>query len=210
MLAAQLKNCHYLNPVVIALPRGGIPVALEVSKALNAPIDILVVRKLAHPLNPEFGIGAITEGNEIWLAEDTIPRFELPPEYLKKTLETETQELERRVKKYRRGRAMKSVKGSTAVLVDDGMATGVTARVAARFLKNHGAKKVVLAIPVCSPEAAHELRADLDEIISVNRPHLFRSVGQYYVDFPQLSDEEVMVLLDRVKSPESSLSVSKR
>lgn len=204
LLAAQLSflvEKEKQKTILLALPRGGVPVANEISQALGISFDILIVRKIGHPLQPEYGIGAITEGDFIWMDPDAVGASEVETVELQKVIESEKQEITRRKAIYRKDRPLTSLKGKTVIIVDDGLATGVTARVAAKYAKDKGAEKVILAVPVCSVRTADQLRLEVDEVICLNESPLFFSVEQFYQNFDQVTDEEVMDLL-----PSSSLS----
>lgn len=183
------------NAVVLALPRGGVPVASEISKRLNIPFDILIVRKIGHPFHPEYGIGAITEDGISWMDPEAVGLSRITPEQIQNVLEHEKNEITRRLKIYRQGRPITSLIGKTVILVDDGLATGVTARVAVDYARKNGASKIILAIPICSGHTARRLREEIDDVICLNEPTYFQSVGEFYQDFIQLSDEEVLELL---------------
>ncbi len=190
-----LPKVDLQNAVVLALPRGGVPVASEISKRLNIPFDILIVRKIGHPFHPEYGIGAITEDGISWMDPEAVGLSRITPEQIQNVLEHEKNEITRRLKIYRQGRPITSLIGKTVILVDDGLATGVTARVAVDYARKNGASKIILAIPICSGHTARRLREEIDDVICLNEPTYFQSVGEFYQDFIQLSDEEVLELL---------------
>jgi putative phosphoribosyl transferase len=195
-LAERLRRCRLEEPiVVVGLPRGGVPVAAEVARALGAPLDVLVVRKLGCPWQPELAMGAIGEGDVIVLNPGLIAAAGLGAEAVREVVRRERVELERRVRRYRGGRPPAPVEGRTVVLVDDGLATGSTARAAIRVLRGRGARRVVLAVPVAPPHAVQELRELADEVVAVETPEPFLAIGQFYADFSQTSDEEVARLL---------------
>jgi predicted phosphoribosyltransferase len=200
-LARQLMSLRAERPVIVALPRGGVPVAYEVAVALGAPLDVLAVRKLGAPHNPEFGIGAVAEDGTGVLDRDAIAALGVGEDQLKAIVEREAAELRRRVGLYRGGRPPVDLGGRTVVVVDDGIATGVTDAAALRALRARGPRRLVLAVPVCAPEAAHRLAGDADEVVCLQRPDAFYGVGHWYHDFSQVSDEEVLSLLGR--SPRS-------
>jgi len=207
LLATHLKHLSDLdqkNTIILALPRGGVPVAAEVSKAFGLPLEVLIVRKIGHPLQPEYGIGAIAEDGLYWVDPDAVGMTEALTPQLKQIIESEKQEIERRVVQYRKGRTLPSLDGKTVILVDDGLATGVTARVGAQYVKAKGAKKVILAVPVCSDRTAQSLRSEIDEVVCLNESFWFLAVGQFYQDFRQVSDEEVLALLSQSRSPKKT------
>ncbi len=194
-LAAALAPLELDDPVVLALPRGGVPVAAAVADALGAPLDVLVVRKIGAPRNPEFAVGAVGEGGAEHLETDTLGRLGLTRDDLTDAIAAEQEELRRRVARYRHGRAMVAVRGRTVVLVDDGIATGASARVAAQVLRRLRPARIVLAVPV-APDGVRERFADVvDELVVLATPAGFTAVGAHYRDFDQTSDEEVARLL---------------
>jgi putative phosphoribosyl transferase len=201
-LAPALERFRGEQPVVIALPRGGVPVAHEIARALSAPLDILLVRKVGAPFQPEYGIGAIAEGGLRFIRSHEVELTGVGEEELDAVIAAETTELERRRRLYRGEREPLAVEGRTAILVDDGIATGATAVVAARALKARGAAKVVLAVPVAPPGSSRRLAHDFDEIVCLEQPEGFFGVGQFYVDFGQVSDEEVQKLLAADREPD--------
>ncbi len=201
LLARKLRvlwhgNIDKSKTVVLALPRGGVPVAYEIAKTLEVPFEVLVVRKIGAPLHPEFGIGAVAEEGFQSVDWNLVKRVGASAEQVEEILDLEKSEVVKRLKKYRGDRTLPSLEGKTVLLVDDGLATGVTARVAAEFAKKKGATRVVLAVPVCPPETAKKFRADIGEMICLAEPELFYSVGQFFEDFSQVSDDEVVALLD--------------
>ncbi len=195
LLAKHLASMRWNDPIVLALPRGGVPVAFEVSQSLKAPLDVLVVRKIGAPSNPEFGIGAITEGGYSWIDEQTTRRIQASKSEIDQTVALEGAELSRRVRRYRRGALLPSVKDKEVILVDDGLATGVTAKVACRYLRDLGARRLVLAAPVGFRHAISSLKEEVDELVILETGETFSSVGQCYLDFSQTSDAEVIELL---------------
>ncbi len=199
MLAQELADLADENPVVVALPRGGVPVGYEVARALGAPLDIGLVRKLGAPMQPELGIGALGEGGEAVLDSEAVRRLGVSREELGTVVEREQHELERRRRSYRPGHPQIDVDGRVVVVVDDGLATGVTAAAAARVLRARGARAVVLAVPVCPDGVADRLRAEFDGFVCLSSPRPFRGVGAAYEDFTQTSDREVVDLLARAR-----------
>jgi putative phosphoribosyl transferase len=181
--------------VVLGLPRGGVPVAAEVAAALDAPLDIICVRKLGHPTNPEFGLGAIGEGGVSVLDHVLMAYAEVSEDDLAPVARREQIELDRRAGLYRGGRPALPLTGRTAVIVDDGLATGVTARAAIRVARARGARRVVLAVPVAAPESELALRNEADDVVTVSLPHDFRAVGRWYDDFTPTRDAEVIAAL---------------
>jgi predicted phosphoribosyltransferase len=205
-LAAELSGYAGQSDVlVLALPRGGVPVAYEVARALHAPLDVFMVRKLGFPGYEELAMGAIATGGVRVLDEDLLRMLEIPPEAIERVTEIELSELERRERKYRGDRPPPDVRGKTVILIDDGLATGSTMRAAVAALKKEGAKKIVVAVPVAPPETCRALRAQVDEIVCAVTPEPFRAVGLWYADFSQTTDDEVRELLARAAS-EAALS----
>jgi putative phosphoribosyl transferase len=198
-LAELLKPFRDENPLVLALPRGGVPVGYEVARALGAPFDVIVVRKLGAPMQPELGVGAIAEGGALWVDSWLLRELEISPEQLEQIAHREAAELERRVVLYRGGRPPPSIEGRTVIVVDDGVATGGTVRAALRALREHRPGRVVLAVPVIAAETARTLRREVDDLVCVFAPEYFDAVGAWYDEFSQTTDEEVKSLLDTAR-----------
>lgn len=182
-------------PLVVALPRGGVPVALPVAQALGAPLDVLVVRKLGAPGREELALGAIASGGAQLLNDDLVWALRITDAELQRVRTQEQQELRRRERAYRGARPRLSVRGRHVVLVDDGIATGATMRVAVAALRQDGAARVTVATPVASREAADLLRREADEVVCLATPEPFTSVGAWYLRFPQTTDAEVAAAL---------------
>ena len=180
---------------MIGLPRGGIPVAREVALALHAPLDFLAVRKLGAPHNPEYGIGAVAEGGARVIDPEAIAILGLSNGVVDAIAARETAEVERRAMLYRDDSASLDVTDHTAIVIDDGVATGVTDTAALRALRRRGPRRLILAVPVCPPDSARRLREEADELIALQQPPSFFGVGQFYEDFAQVSDEEVVSVL---------------
>ncbi|MEV0067921.1 MULTISPECIES: phosphoribosyltransferase [unclassified Amycolatopsis] len=189
-------NCGE-NVVVLGLPRGGVPVALEVAPTLGAPLDVIVVRKLGVPYQPELALGAIGEGGVRVLNENVVRMTRVTADEIAAVQRAQRIELRRRVAKCRGGRAGISAAGPTALIVDDGVATGSTARSACRVARARGATRVVLAVPVGAPDAILALRDDADEVVCLETPPCFCAVGEWFTDFGQTTDDEVAELLRR-------------
>jgi putative phosphoribosyl transferase len=181
--------------VVLALPRGGVPVAAELARALGAQLDVFVVRKLGLPGHEELAMGAVAPGGVLVLDDRLVRGLGIPDEVLQETVEKELRELERREAAYRVGRPPLDLEGKTVILVDDGLATGATMRAAALALRKYKPARIVVAVPVASAETCDEFRADVDEIVCALTPSPFHAVGLWYDDFSQTSDEEVRELL---------------
>ena len=195
-LAGPLGRYREEMPVVFALPRGGVPVAYEVALALDAPLDVLVARKLGAPDQPEFGIGAVAPGGVRVLNQDAVRRLGIPGEYLGRITAQETAEVKRRLRHFRGDLPETPVAGRTAILVDDGLATGVTARAAVRALRLRGPGRLVLAAPVCAAQTAGSLRSEVDDLVCLRCPPDLGAIGFWYADFDQTGDEEVVGLLE--------------
>ncbi|MDF6062549.1 phosphoribosyltransferase family protein [Streptomyces sp. NPDC053741] len=199
-LSVALRHLGRRDPVVLGLPRGGVPVAYEVAQALGAPLDVIVVRKLGVPYHPELGFGAIGEGGVRVISEEIVRRTGVGEKDLVAVERAEAAELVRRAHAYREGRPRLPLEGRAVVVVDDGVATGATARAACQVVRAQGAAYVVLAVPVAPPDAAARLREDADEVVCLSAPVLFSAVGEWYRDFSQTSDEEVVALLARASA----------
>jgi putative phosphoribosyl transferase len=198
MLAATLQE--YANRddvVVLALPRGGVPVGFEVAKALHAPLDVFVVRKLGLPGQEELAMGAIASGGVRVLNRDLLRALRIPEEVVDQITQEEHRELERREREYRDGRSPVDVRGKTVILVDDGLATGSSMHVAVLALKQKEPAQVVVAVPVAPADTCAELQSVADKVVCAITPQPFLGVGQWYEDFSQTSDEEVRELLRR-------------
>jgi putative phosphoribosyl transferase len=191
-LAAQLAPLAAERPLVLALPRGGVPVAAEIAAALAAPLEVLAVRKLATERNPEFGIGALTEDGTCVVDPEAAAVLGLGNGELEAIVARESAELRRRVDAYRGERPAPDLEDRTVIVVDDGVATGLTDTAALRAVRRRHPRHLVLAVPVCSPEALERLSAEADEVVCLVAPRLMRSVSQHYVDFAQVSDREVL------------------
>ena len=188
--------------LVLALPRGGVPVAYEVARALRAPLDVFVVRKLGLPTHPELAMGAIASGGVRVVDPDVVRRFRVSEAELAAVTAAEARELERRERRYRKGRPFPDVRGKTVILVDDGLATGATMYAAASALRAQDPARVVVAVPVSSPETCDAFRHVVDDIVCAVTPEPFYAVGLWYEDFSQTTDEEVHDLLARAASQE--------
>ncbi len=198
LLASRLAEFAERNDVVVlALPRGGVPVGYEVAKALQAPLDIFVVRKLGTPGQEELAMGALASGGITVLNQEVIQELDISQETIDTAVSRGGPELERRELEYREGRPAVEVQGWTVILVDDGLATGSSMRVAAKALKKKLAAQIVVAVPVASPSTCAEFEREVDKVICAVTPHPFWAVGQWYRNFSQTTDEEVRELLRR-------------
>jgi len=195
-LARLLLNARPSDDaLVLALPRGGVPVAFEIALALGAPLDVFVVRKLGTPGHPELAMGAIASGGVRVLNDEVVQALAIPPHLIDAVAEREQLELERRESAYRHGRPLPSLRDRTVVLVDDGLATGSTMKAAVQAVKQQKPARVIVAVPVGAPETCRALRAVADEVICARTPAHFSAVGEWYRDFAQITDDEVTALL---------------
>jgi predicted phosphoribosyltransferase len=196
VLASKLTEfANRPDVVVLALPRGGVPVGFEVAKALNVPLDIFVVRKLGVPGHRELAMGAIASGGVRVLNDDVVRALQIPQEMIDAIAAEEERELDRREREYRDGRPPTNVQGRTVILVDDGLATGSSMRVAALALRQKQPARIVVAVPVASARTCSEFANEVDKVVCAVTPEPFWAVGQWYEDFSQTSDEEVRDLL---------------
>jgi putative phosphoribosyl transferase len=200
-LARHLRHlADGVELVVLGLPRGGVPVASEIARDLNAPLDVFVVRKLGFPGHEEFAIGAIASGGVRVLNEDLTSWYDLPDEVVEAVTRKERAELERRERAYREGRTPLNVKGRVVILVDDGLATGSTMKAAVRAVRQLDPARVVVAVPVCAAETCEALKQIADEVVCPYSPEPFRAVGLWYQDFSETSDAEVTEVLHSVEA----------
>jgi putative phosphoribosyl transferase len=197
LAAALTEYADQPDLLILALPRGGVPVAFEVARALHAPLDVFLVRKLGFPGHEEFAMGAIASGGVRILDGEVLRMFNVPVDLIERVTEIEQRELERREKEYRDDRPPPHVEGHTVILIDDGLATGSTMRAAVAALRKEGANKIVVAVPVAPPETCEALRELADDIVCAITPEPFRAVGIWYADFSQTSDDEVRELIER-------------
>lgn len=197
MLGARLAALQLANPVVLALPRGGVPVALEVAHALDAPLDLLLVRKIGVPWQPELAVAAVMDGAEPVVVVERHIQAEtgVKQEYIEQRAKEELAEIERRRRTYLADRAPVPVAGRTAIVVDDGIATGTTMRAALKGLRRRNPARLVLAVPVAPPDTINELRQEVDDVVCLAQPSFFGAIGYFYRDFHQLSDDEVITLM---------------
>jgi len=196
-LAVALQANTHEHPIVLALPRGGVPVGAEVARALNAPLDVVNVRKLGAPTNPEFAFGAVGEGGVVIVDDPTITALGISDRARDRLIAEANSEIETRVHTLRGGRELTDVTGRTVIVVDDGLATGATAAAAIAVLRQLGAKRIVLAVPTGSHQAVHRLTALCDAVVCLDIPEDFGSVGSQYESFPQVTEREVLESLRR-------------
>ncbi|WP_404377051.1 phosphoribosyltransferase [Vreelandella aquamarina] len=199
-LAQALTGSHY--DLVLALPRGGVPVAYEVATRLKLPLDVIIVRKIGAPGQPEFGLGAVVDGDppQVVLTPQMVDIFQPSERYLEAEIQRQLDEITRRRHAYIGQRPPVNVSGRRVLLIDDGIATGGTAKAAARALRQAGATSVTLAVPVAPETALTELAAEVDDYLSLMTPDYFNAVGAYYQDFTQTNDDEVIALLQKAQA----------
>jgi putative phosphoribosyl transferase len=204
-LAQRLLRFKDERPVVLALPRGGVPVGFEVARALDAPLDLVLVRKIGAPFQPELAVGAVVDGGrpETVLNEEMIREFQISEDYIAQESARQFQEIERRRELCFTGRARAPVEGRTAIVVDDGIATGATMEAALHATRRANPKRLVLATPVAPPDTIERLRPQVDEVVCLATPRLFGAIGAFYEDFRQVNDEEVVDLLRRATRSET-------
>ena len=200
-LARRLAAFAAERPVIVALPRGGVVVAYEIARSLDAPLDVLVARKLGAPRQPEFGVGAIAPGGMLVVDPQAVSFTGMTDEDLERVIRNERDEMRRRERLYREDRSALDVKGRAVILVDDGVATGVTVRAAIMALRALGARRVILAVGVCSREAAAAIGPTVDDLVALVIPEELSAVGPFYDDFGQVTDDQVIGLLARSRVP---------
>ncbi|MFB6154403.1 MAG: phosphoribosyltransferase [Haloferacaceae archaeon] len=196
-LADALTRRGVTADVVLAIPRGGLPLGRAVADALGAPLDVVVARKMGAPRNPEFAIGAVAADGSVWLNDDAISRVGVDDSYVAEVREAEAENAAAKAARYRSSDEPPDFEGKTVVVVDDGAATGATATACLRAVADAGTERVVLAVPVAPPKTTARLAREADAVVCVEEPREFRAVGQYYRDFAQVSDEEAMSYLRR-------------
>jgi putative phosphoribosyl transferase len=200
-LAAELADyAGRPDVLVLALPRGGVPVAFEVARALAAPLDVFLVRKLGVPGHEELAMGAIATGGVRLLNEEVVRSLRIPPGVIERVAAIEGEELERRERAYRGNRPAPEVRGRTVILIDDGLATGASMRAAVAALRQQQPAKIVVAVPIAAPSTCEEFRDEVDETVCAVTPEPFYAVGLWYEDFSQTTDEEVHDLLARASA----------
>jgi putative phosphoribosyl transferase len=199
-LAAKLVRFKDTDPVVLALPRGGVPIGLEVAAALDAPMDLVLVRKIGTPGQPELAVGAVVDGDkpELVINEEVKGLAGVADDYIAQEEATQLKEIERRRKLWLGDRPRVALKGRTVLVVDDGIATGATVRAALHAVRRAGPARLVLGAPVAPPDTIASLRDDADEIVCLATPDMFWSISMFYGSFPQLDDSEVSVMMERI------------
>ncbi|MCU1276348.1 MAG: putative phosphoribosyltransferase [Bryobacterales bacterium] len=204
LLARKLRRyADRPDVIVLALPRGGVPVAYEVAKALHAPLDVFLVRKLGVPGQEELAMGAIATGGIRVLNEDVVRMLNIPPRVIDSVAAQEARELERRERLYREDRPAPDLTGRTVILVDDGLATGSSMRAAVAALRQKNPSRIVVAVPIAAAATCREFEGEVDEIVCYATPEPFYSVGLWYEDFSQTTDEEIRQLLERATNQPS-------
>jgi putative phosphoribosyl transferase len=198
-LARALEDLVGREVVLLAIPRGGVEVGAEISRAHGWPLDLVIPRKIGAPGNPELGLGAVAPGVRV-LDERMLRTLGVSPDYLDREIAEQEEEIRRRAEAYRRGRPPVELQDRVAVVVDDGVATGGTAAAALRWARSQGAARVVLAVPVAPSEAVRRLLEECDEVVCLGTPEPFMAVGQWYRSFPQTSDDAVIALLDEART----------
>lgn len=196
-LAAALQALSLKEGIVIGLPRGGVVVAAEVARILNLPLDVIIPRKIGAPFNNELAIGAIVE-DTVLLNDDLISAYDIDPAYIQREIAKEKIEAARRLALYRQGKTKENLKNKTIIVVDDGIATGATMRASLMYLKSNHVKRLIVAIPVAPPESVEQLKKEGFEVVCLCTPASFFAVGQFYEDFPQTTDEEVIKLMEKL------------
>lgn len=213
LLAKRLERYAGTNALVLALPRGGVPVGAEIARALSADLDIVIPRKIPAPGDPELAIGAVSS-HGVLLNEDLVRNLSVSSEYIREAVAKEKAEIERRSRLYRGAEPAPTIEGRTVIIVDDGVATGYTMLAALRGARSQDPKRLVAAVPVAPPDSVPTLEAEADEVVVLSTPVLFFAVGQFYEDFSQVSDEEVQDILARARrrrgAPQSSTDDSSR
>lgn len=195
------------NLLVLALPRGGVPVGFEIAEKLGAPLDVFIVRKLGVPGHEELAMGAIATGGVRVLNEEVVQSLGIPPQWIDRVADREQQELERREQSYRKGRALPAVNDATVILVDDGLATGSTMRAAVAALRKMQPRKMIVAVPVAAADTCDQFRSEVDQIVCLRTPEPFQAVGLWYEDFTPTTDQEVTELLDRAARRHKEINV---
>lgn len=190
-LAQKLGKYRQKNTLVLALPRGGVPVALQIAKSLNSPLDVYIVRKIALPSNPELAIGAVAQGGILYIDQLAIHDLKIPKKLISEITQKELLEITRRRKVYRGNRPPVAVKGKTIILVDDGIATGATIKAAIRAIRKQHPAGIIIAVPVSPEDIAMDLSLQVNEFISLETIKFFTAVGAYYKNFAQITDNDV-------------------
>jgi predicted phosphoribosyltransferase len=205
-LASELKDFSGKKGIVLAIPRGGVVVGYEIAKSLNLSLDVIIPRKIGAPDNPELAIGAVAEDGTAILDENLTRYLGVNREYIKEEIERQKQEIQRRLKLYRQDTSYPNLKGLDVIVVDDGIATGSTMKAALASVKNRGAASVTVAVPVGPPSTIEELKKIADRVVCLYTPEYFQAIGEFFADFTQVPDEEVVRLLRESKQKPSRKS----
>lgn len=198
-LAAELARFRDQSPLVLAIPRGGVPVGFEIAEALAAPLDVVLVRKIGAPFQPELAVGAVVDGEhaETVLNQEIVEMLVLSEDFIERETARQLEEIERRRKLYLGDRPRPRIEGRTAIIVDDGIATGATVEAGLVAVRRSAPRRLVLGVPVAPVDTVERLRGKVDELVCLETPEPFFAIGQFYADFPQLKDDEVTDFLDR-------------
>ena len=208
-LASALSNFSGKKGIVLAIPRGGVPVGFEIAKTLKIPLDVIIPRKIGAPDNPELAIGAVAEDGTAILDDNLVKYLAVSREYIKEEIERQKQEIRRRLETYRQDSSYPNLKGFDVIVVDDGIATGSTMKAALASVKNRGAASITVAVPVGPPSTIEELEEVADRVVCLYTPEYFQAIGQFYSDFGQTTDGEVIKLLQESKQKLANISKGK-
>jgi putative phosphoribosyl transferase len=203
-LAAELRSYATEHPIVLALPRGGVPVGYEIARALRAPLDVWVVRKVGVPWHPELGVGALAEGGYVHLNQDILGHIGLSKDELAEAIERKQREVEQRVQRFRGDHPRPVLRDRTIIVVDDGIATGGTVRAAIHSIRAQEPKAIVLAVPVAAPQTIQVIEPEVDRVVCLKTPADLYAIGLWYVDFTQVSDDEVLHFLERARQEQAA------
>lgn len=200
LLADKLSGMNFKNPIVLAIPRGGVPVAREIAVRINAPLDLIITRKIGFPGEPEFAIGAVTQEGQIIADRQNIRDMGIPEEYLKEEAARQTEEIRDRLERYRGNKPYPDLKGKDVIIVDDGIATGNTVLAAIDSVRGRGPASIVLAVGVAPPDTIKRLSEKADAVVCLETPEPFYAIGEFYESFEQVEDEEVKKILNEIIS----------
>ncbi len=200
LLAARISKMHFKNPIVLAIPRGGVPVAREIAMGIHAPLDLVITRKIGFPGEPEFAIGSVTQEGQLIVDRQTVSSMGVPEKYLKEEAARQTREIKSRMERYRGKRPYPNLKDKDVIIVDDGIATGNTVLAAIDSVRRKYPASITLAIGVAPPDTIRKLSGSVDSIVCLETPEPFYAIGEFYASFPQVEDDEVNRILKEVKS----------
>jgi putative phosphoribosyl transferase len=203
-LAAELRSYATEHPIVLALPRGGVPVGYEIARALRAPLDVWVVRKVGVPWHPELGVGAVAEGGYVHLNQDILVHIGLSKDELAEAIESKQREVDERARRFRGDHPRPVIRDRTVILVDDGIATGGTVRAAIHSIRAQAPKAIVLAVPVAAPQTVRVIEPEVDRVVCLKAPADLYAIGLWYVDFTQVSDDEVLHFLELARQQQAA------